>query len=273
MNGSGVETNMQPQGHQVEALIEHPEFFDSDFHLQGQVFQSSRHNQRLGGFRADELCLQKELQIGSSHEECFQKGFHENSSCSESSKLKLSGLLSQTVGELEMAEFWLLDSGASRSVISTRFINQYQVVRERNLEVPLGFTTASGEAMSISREAQVRCQLEVMRGQRIMKQTVILRVLVAEVQHNLLSTNQMQRMGWQIVFSPDDGISCELRGAVVHPIVWAGVPWIKIYHPDSNQSHHDKSSSESPSRKSKGSSVSGNTIEEPPGLEQVLGSD
>lgn len=39
--------------------------------------------------------------------------------------------------------------------------------------------------MQITREAQVRCQLEVMRNQRSMKQTVILRVLVAEVQHNL----------------------------------------------------------------------------------------
>lgn len=94
--------------------------------------------------------------------------------------------------------------------------------------------------MQITREAQVRCQLEVMRNQRSMKQTVILRVLVAEVQHNLLSTNQMNRLGWQITFSPDDGISCELRGAVVHPIVWAGVPWIKVYHPESNQNHHDK---------------------------------
>lgn len=36
------------------------------------------------------------------------------------------------------------------------------------------------------------------------------------------------RMGWTICFSSDDGATCEMRGSLIHPMLWAGVPWIKV---------------------------------------------
>ena len=146
------------------------------------------------------------------------------------SKSKISGLLSQTLQDLEMGEFWLVDSGASRSVISSRLIEQYHIVRERVLDNPLTFSTASGEHMQIDREVQVRCQLEVHRNNRIVRQVVVLRVLVADVQHNLLSTSQMTRMGWSVHFNPNE-TTIELNGSTIHPMMWAGVPWVKVSHP------------------------------------------
>ena len=74
-------------------------------HFQEQVLSSSCHNPYLEECRAEQLCLQKELHDGDFHDEGFQEGFHETSVCNGSSKLKLSALLSQTLGELEMAEF------------------------------------------------------------------------------------------------------------------------------------------------------------------------
>lgn len=62
---------------------------------------------------------------------------------------------------------------------------------EQVLDNPLTFSTASGEHMQIDREVQVRCQLEVHRNNRVVRQVVVLRVLVADVQHNLSSTSQM----------------------------------------------------------------------------------
>ena len=175
-----------------------------------------------------------------------------------------------------MTEWWLLDSAASRSVISEKWISKYQVLKQRRLESALSFTTASGQAMTIDQEVQVRCHLETYSQNKLVKVPVVLRVLVADTQHNLLSTSQMMRMGWTICFSQEDGVTCEMKGSMIHPMLWVGVPWVKVVLPDNIASHHDQSFSESPRKSrtsSRSSKVSGTTIEEPPGLEQVLDSD
>ena len=143
-----------------------------------------------------------------------------------------------------MDEWWLLDSGASRSVLSSKWLDRYLVVKHRKLDTSLSFSTASGQIIVIDEEVHVRCYLETYRQGRLVRTSTILRVLVADVQHNLLSTSQMVRMGWTITFSPD-GVSCELKGSLIHPMLWAGVPWIKVVLPEATQSI-EKSSSESP---------------------------
>ena len=52
---------------------------------------------------------------------------------------------------------WLVDSGASRTVVSAQALKVYRVLRERDMTTPINFRTASGEQVSIERE----CMLEV----------------------------------------------------------------------------------------------------------------
>ena len=52
---------------------------------------------------------------------------------------------------------WLVDSGASRTVVSAHALKAYKVIRERELQSPIQFRTASGEQVAIGRE----CMLEV----------------------------------------------------------------------------------------------------------------
>lgn len=109
------------------------------------------------------------------------------------------------VDPIQMNEWWLLDSGASRSVLSSKWVHQYNIIKERTLQEPLKFSTASGELVSIDREVHCKCLLETYRQGRLVKQATVLRALVADVQHNLLSTSQMVRMGWTVTFSPESG--------------------------------------------------------------------
>ena len=53
---------------------------------------------------------------------------------------------------------WLVDSGASRTVVSIEALSAYRVLRERNLTSPIHFRTASGEEVQIAHE----CMLEVL---------------------------------------------------------------------------------------------------------------
>ena len=52
---------------------------------------------------------------------------------------------------------WLVDSGASKTVVSVHALKAYKVIREREMQNPIQFRTASGEQVAIGRE----CMLEV----------------------------------------------------------------------------------------------------------------
>jgi len=45
--------------------------------------------------------------------------------------------------ELDLAYRWLLDSGASKSIVSRRYLDRYEIVRSRTRETPLVFQTIS----------------------------------------------------------------------------------------------------------------------------------
>ena len=112
----------------------------------------------------------------------------------------LNGFLNTSLDQSDMnlAEWWLIDSGASRSVISERFVSQYRVVKSRELPQPMKFTTANGDTVSVNREVVVSVGLELFMKGSLTKSQVQIRAMISPVEHNLLSTSQLCRVGWSV---------------------------------------------------------------------------
>ena len=128
---------------------------------------------------------------------------------------------------------WLVDSGASRTVVSEQALQVYKVLRVRHLEKPIKFRTASGEQVEIDRQ----CMLEVFFHTFIEfddhdKSKLIryeVRSVIGPVEQNLLSVDSLTRMGATFQFGPD---SCSIRVSDIRRMdcnVWANVPWIRAH--------------------------------------------
>lgn len=151
----------------------------------------------------------------------------------------MQGFLRSAPGDIQMSEWWLLDSGASRSVIGEKFLGEYQVERSRKLDNPLTFSTANGERITVDRECFVPVIVELLSHGRNIKQRCSLRCLVAPVEHNLLSITQLARMGWSMLISPEETV-LRYKELTHFPVVWGGVPWLKVKIPDESVSARDR---------------------------------
>ena len=129
------------------------------------------------------------------------------------------------------AGYWLVDSGASRTVVSSDALSAYRIIRERCLDNPLSFQTASGDAIHVSREVfievyfrtQVDFQTEYEKCKTLRYE---LRCVVAPVQHNLLSVTQLVGKGAKFEMSGDGTfIILDERKQLICD-VWSGVPWL-----------------------------------------------
>ena len=129
---------------------------------------------------------------------------------------------------------WLVDSGASRTVVSLASLSAYRVLRERKLTNPIHFRTASGEQVQIDHE----CMLEVSfptviehddhDHTKLVKYEI--RAVVGPVEHNLLSVCGLTKLGATFVFGPDQ---CHIRVSDIRRLdceIWANVPWIRAQH-------------------------------------------
>ena len=139
--------------------------------------------------------------------------------------------LDQGSADYEEGAWWLIDSGASRSVLSTRFLKFYKVLRSRTLPEPLCFTTANGQEVFIDQEVVVTVRflarpVESDASHKPSWTSFQLRCLVSDVQHNLISAGQVVRQGWSLVMNED---SLEVRSPemVLTASMWAGCPWMK----------------------------------------------
>ena len=148
---------------------------------------------------------------------------------------------------MDLGSWWLIDSGASRSVVGEQFLDRYEVMKERLISPPLVFTTASGERMSVGREACIRLPLEFHQNESIAHKFVVVRALVAPVEHNLLSAHQMTRHGWTFAMRKDSCV-LSLGSLVCYPMIWACCPWIKCREDERNPSLDRSSTSTSKSK-------------------------
>ena len=84
---------------------------------------------------------------------------------------------------------WLLDSGASKSVVNPKHLHLYRVLHKRELPRPLVFSTANGDTVEVLEEVILEAFFWIFDGrfQKWLKRSFELRCLVSDVQHNLLS--------------------------------------------------------------------------------------
>ena len=100
--------------------------------------------------------------------------------------------------------YWLVDTGASRTVMSEDAVKMYKVLKERKLTEPLVFYTASAEDVRIDREVFIEVFFRVTDFSGKTKlQRFELRSTVGPVQHNLLGVAQMVRTGAALEFNHD----------------------------------------------------------------------
>ena len=157
--------------------------------------------------------------------------------------------------ELDLAYWWLLDSAASKSVVSKRYLDRYEIVRSRTLETPLVFQTADGNRISINFEVVLKVGLNLLEAEtgRPTLRTVQVRALVSNVEHNLLSVYQVCRQGWSFKMSGDQ-CELQLKHLKCHPIIWSFCPWLKAVDLR-EESQHAQVSKPKGSRSSSKSSV------------------
>ena len=128
---------------------------------------------------------------------------------------------------------WLVDSGASRTVVSSDALQTYKVLRERTLQSPMQFRTASGEQVQIDHE----CMLEVFfpttieyddwETQKIIRYEI--RAVIGPVEHNLLSVSSITKMGATFSYGPE---GCSIRVSDLRRMeceIWASVPWLRAH--------------------------------------------
>ena len=150
----------------------------------------------------------------------------------------LQPLFFSNVEDLNLASWWLMDSGASRSVVSNKFLDRYQVEKTRDLEHPLGFSTASGQRVEITREVVIRVQVELYSRDKQVVMPVSIRALVSDVEHNLLSVVEMARKGWEFVVNQKECV-VSIGQYKLYPIMWANCPWLKVHEVETQSSSHD----------------------------------
>ncbi|CAE7296302.1 unnamed protein product, partial [Symbiodinium natans] len=119
--------------------------------------------------------------------------------------------------------WWLLDSGASVTVMATQFLSKYSFSHLTDAS-PGGFSAANGSAVQMSKRGRARVAFET-------KDSVMpfdLNCYVGKTRHNIISVPQLMDKGWEIHFVSD---GCHLKhasGVIICDITWyCGCPWLR----------------------------------------------
>ena len=139
-------------------------------------------------------------------------------------------LTEMTAGEDE-SHWWLLDSGASATVMSSRFLEAYSS-KVKPMQQVGSFRAANGSAVSMLGETSVVAYVGLQSwetGKRASKRAK-LRALVGDTRHNILSTTTLCAMGWEFWQGPKGfEVSDSLTGSVMTDTAYfAGCPWVKL---------------------------------------------
>ena len=136
--------------------------------------------------------------------------------------------------------YWLVDTGASRTVISDDAVKMYKVLRERRLDEPLVFYTANAAEVRIDKEVFIEVVFKVIDFKGKSKlQRFELRAAVGPVQHNLIGVAQMVRTGASLHYDHD---GCKIFVSETSHIdcsIWCGVPWIEAKISKPRQKNYD----------------------------------
>ena len=140
-------------------------------------------------------------------------------------------LLSEISATNDDGQWWLLDSGASSTVMSSKFVGIYggklQQQRDGNR-----FRAANGSAVNMLGETEVVALVSMIseeNGRREERRACV-KTLVGEIRHNILSTTTLCKLGWEFSQNPNGFRVRDLKsGAVMADTAYfAGCPWVHL---------------------------------------------
>ena len=127
--------------------------------------------------------------------------------------------------------WWLLDSGASATVMASRFADMYGLNLSQRKTGDV-FKAANGSNVDMLGETQVVAKVRMSsweHGSSVEKKAQI-RALVGNVRHNILSTTTLCRMGWEFFQGPEGFEVRDVRSGerMLDTAYFAGCPWVRL---------------------------------------------
>ena len=130
------------------------------------------------------------------------------------------------------ATWWLLDSGASVTVLAEAHVATYHV-EVQPLGDPSRFRAANGSVVEMKGQTELSVDLfmtELNNPNGSWKQAK-LKVLIGSTKHNILSTTALTQSGWSFVQS-SKGVQVVHEGSnrsALEVAYFSGCPWIRLY--------------------------------------------
>ena len=126
-----------------------------------------------------------------------------------------------------MSNWWLIDSGASVTVIAKKFLDSFTVVSRMPLCPSERYSAANDTPVTVFERVRVRVKMPLYEGDSYIGMVpVMVTGVVADVGHNILSTEHMVAAGWEVKFSKsgDFASPCERRIGWV----WTVLGWLSM---------------------------------------------
>ena len=145
----------------------------------------------------------------------------------------LRPLLSQVADNTD-ASWWLLDSGASTSVLAESNLSAFKSVLQNNSDLG-GYRAANGSSVQMSGTTEVGVQMHMSgtSGDAQCWKKARLKVLVGSIRHNILSVTSLADSGWRFTQGPKgfDLFHERLGMHCLEVAYFANCPWVRL-HPD-----------------------------------------
>ena len=145
----------------------------------------------------------------------------------------LRPLLSQVADSTD-ASWWLLDSGASTSVLAESNLSAFRSVLQDS-EGLGGYRAANGSSVNMSGTSEIGVQMHMSgpSGDEWCWKKARLNVLVGSIRHNILSITSLADSGWRFTQGPKGfDLFHEKRGMHCLDVAYfANCPWVRL-HPD-----------------------------------------
>ena len=155
--------------------------------------------------------------------------------CSKFSQfVRYSSVVMPLLSQMSMddSSWWLLDSGASATVLAERFATCYGVPRNSGCHQGDQFKAANGTTVKMSGKAEVGVKVVMIDewGTQRSQRNAQLKAMIGDIQHNIISTTSLCKAGWEF-WQGDSWF--ELRnkstGEVASEVgYFAGCPWIRL---------------------------------------------
>ena len=143
----------------------------------------------------------------------------------------LRPLLSQVADNTD-ASWWLLDSGASTSVLAESNLSAFRSVLQDS-EGLGGYRAANGSSVNMSGTAEIGVQMHMSgpSGDDWCWKKARLNVLVGSIRHNILSITSLADSGWRFTQGPKgfDLFHERLGMHCLDVAYFANCPWVRLY--------------------------------------------